>query len=211
MSSELLFPIMLEVGRRVIGASVEWGTKRMLNATIRCPNGCVAFVKTIPNRNAMTYRCNKCKMVFHDQYSIATNNTVRSDKSLVAAHGDNFTWEVERGFFGGVKGYIPKMDVQTINSKNHDMYVTYSIRERNNSRKLIIRKDVIVYSNNQSNNIRGVASSLIPQSDIPSDIGQVVLEADIANSYGDVVHASARKVLVFSHEDGAWLPPGSRA
>src|SRR6266478_2631383 len=95
---DVLFPLFMNVVGKAAGAAVEWGTKRILDATVRCPNGCTVFVKKIPNYADAAFECYKCHAKFIDQYSCATNRTVNRDLSLTASHAKNFRWDVNRTF-----------------------------------------------------------------------------------------------------------------
>lgn len=205
MAGELLFPIALEAGRRILGAAVEWQTKRFLNTTVRCPNGCVTFAKKIPNRSNTNFHCHKCKAKFVDQHSHATRNTVQNDLSLTAAYAQNFRWQESRSaFLGRLLGYYPVMDVLTVNSRDHDVVLKYEIIQQDRKGKNASYA-IPLSPTSHSHNFNSVATG--ERLELPDEGEQLTVHAYVENAFGEKLHSSAAKLL--TRKNGIWRPAGS--
>lgn len=210
-----IFPIIIAALTGAAKAGGEFFTKSILNkgvldnAIIMCPSCGTTQTDNIVNKSNRKFVC-ECGSQIIDQHSNVTPRTMKTDRSLMIAHSENLRWrpKLGTGWFDGDKvyGYSPILDAYTVNCKDENLALQYTIRERGIEGKVVKEKEVFLASKNQDMKFVNTGTPWIDCSelDVPGD--HLILGAKIRHLDGDILHECGNRILV-KNRNGVWETP----
>ena len=204
-----LFPVTLwdiaaELVKRGVGALVEFGLRKTLNASLGCPRCGRKTDEEVVNHASSTFTCPHCGHSFEDQHVCATKTTVRRDNSVIAAQVQNFRWETDkRLIFSDL--YVPIVDVVTANSRESDIKLEYTFSERGG--KIFFKSPHYLRPKSHDATFSDVAPRFIlRQGDFPPKGVEVAVNVSVEGTHGDLLHPGIDSILTYNYVAGLWLP-----